>query len=406
MLTPVDAMRYEHCKGGRIEESVMMKVTRLCRISILNLLVLALLAVPQRAPAGETTHAEDILGCHAFASAVYLCDAVGGCDRDYKLQRQRFDGAYKCARHWLDCDIYARTESPKLDLCLQRGPARCLDALQGQQTFLQVSGASQRAQVGAHCDDLDFQSEFLGPVPLGLDFSDIQSTCTSLGSPLQSVSDFTTCGDKYETRLYAKLLTLIAPRTREFLEDNLFCDLFPEEGVTPTVCNSALGPRPQVNGGVPAATVGKLRKCQNRLFRGYRQIVHSHLKFIEYCAEDHMRCEIRKTYGALSDNAYDRCIAKADNKCERFRYNRDKRIPRSVAGIKRSCGDTPFNDMVNVLGFGDIAADCGVNTVDGVIDCLPDKVKCIAWDSVRFVEARMFEDTPVEYLNDYLSCGN
>jgi hypothetical protein len=137
-----------------------------------------------------------------------------------------------------------------------------------------------------------------------------------------------------------------------------------------------------------------------------KQFLHRHLTQLESCTEDHMRCEIKKTYGLLSAHGYDECIARAVRWCDRLLATRDRMAPRHLDRIKKACDDITFDDMTGILGFSDIAATCNANSVNEVIACLSDKVRCIAWDSERFVETRMDEDTPPEYLSDYLTCGN
>jgi hypothetical protein len=395
-------LSYEKTSLRWFKEREEMKLHNLARTCALNLVALATLALP---PAAIAADAEAIIECHNFATAVHLCDALGGCDRDYKIQRRYFDAAVTCISHWLDCDLYERIGSPKALDCPSRAIERCQGVYADMSYFLSDKALFQRSQFVEHCTPLDFATEFLAGPPLGLDFDDAQGTCIFLGTPLQSLDDFAICGDKHQMQLYGAMLTLVAPRAREFLVDNQFCNLFPEHGETPVECNSALGPHPPV-GGVPDARVGLVRKCQKALHKGLKQILHRHLTHLESCAEDHLRCEVRKTYGAISGSGYDQCIEKADTWCTRLRDTRDVWIPRSVDRIKRSCDDVTFDDMTDILGFGSIAAGCGADTVSEVIECLPDKVKCIAWDSERFVEGRMIEDTPGEYLTDYLTCGN
>jgi hypothetical protein len=378
-----------------------MKVKDLVRTWVVSLAVVAAVASPRAAVA---TDGETVIECSNFTSAVHLCDALGGCDRDYKIQRRYFDAAMTCVTNWLDCDLYERAGSPKLEGCPARAIIRCQEVYQDMSYFLSDKALFQRSQLIDHCEDLDFETEFLGNAPAGLDYDDDQGTCTSLGTPLQTLDDWIACGDKYQTRLYAELLSLVAPRSREILEDNLSCNLFPEVGVTPVVCNSGFAPRPPVTG-APDARVGQVRKCQKSLHIGLKQFLHRHLTHLESCTEDHLRCELKKTYGLFSTNGYEECIAKAESWCDRLLSTRDRMAPRHIERIKKGCDDITFDDMTDILGFSDIAADCGANTVNEVIDCVADRVKCIGWDSERFVETRMFEDTPVEYLSDYLTCN-
>jgi hypothetical protein len=157
---------------------------------------------------------------------------------------------------------------------------------------------------------------------------------------------------------------------------------------------------------MPNARVGQIRKCQKALHIGLKQVLHRHLTHLESCAEDLMRCELKNTYTLFSPAAYADCTEKASRWCDRVRITRDRMVPHSVDRIKVACDDIPFGDMTSILGFSDIATACGATTVNEVIDCLVPKVKCIAWDSERFVEARMSEDVPAAHLADYLTCGN
>jgi hypothetical protein len=379
-----------------------MKVNGLARTYILSLMVLAAAASPRAAVAVD---GEAIIECANFTSAVHLCDAIAGCDRDYKIQRRYFDAAMTCVMNWLDCDLYQRAGSPKFDDCPARAIERCQGVYGDMTYYLNEKALFQRSQLVGHCEDLDFTTEFLGGAPMGLDYDDDQGTCTALGTPLQSLDDWIACGDTYQTRLYAGLLSLVAPRSLELLEDNSFCHLFPEVGVNPVVCNSGFAPRPDAVG-TPSARVGQIRKCQKALHTGLKQFLHRHLTQLESCTEDHMRCEIKKTYGLLSAHGYDECIARAVRWCDRLLATRDRMAPRHLDRIKKACDDITFDDMTGILGFSDIAATCNANSVNEVIACLSDKVRCIAWDSERFVETRMDEDTPPEYLSDYLTCGN
>jgi hypothetical protein len=379
-----------------------MKGNDLAGTCVLGLVILATVASP---PAAVAASGEAIIECANFTSAVHLCDALAGCDRDYKIQRRYFDAAMTCITNWLDCDLYQRTGSPKFDDCPSRAIERCQEVYADMAYFLSDKALFQRSQLVDHCENLDFSTEFLGGAPMGLDYNDDEGTCISLGTPLQSLDDWIACGDKYQTRLYGGLLSLVAPRGRELLEDNLYCHLFPEVGVNPVVCNSGFAPRPPVTG-VPEARVGQIRKCQKALHIGLKQFLHRHLTHLESCTEDHLRCELKKTYGLFSANGYDQCIATAVKWCDRLRATRDRMAPHHLDRIKKACDDITFDDMTDILGFSDIAAACSANSINEVIDCVSDQVKCIAWDSERFVETRMFEDTPPEYLTDYLTCGN
>jgi hypothetical protein len=346
-----------------------------------------------------------LLECHSFARAPYLCDAVGGCDRDLKLPRIRMDGAFRCVQQWLDCDLLTRVQSPKAESCPERANVRCIDAQQAQQGFLNLSAQSQRDQVINHCEAVDFQSDFLEGVPLGLGYGAVQPTCDAIGAPLDALEDYTACSDIHHTRLHAQLLSLMAPRSRELLEDHDWCALFPEEGVTPIVCNTELAPRPPV-AGVPSASVGETRRCQKGIFRAYRKVLNKHLNLLEYCSEGYLTCELKTAHGDLSGDALDTCMKRALNKCERTQVARDLQVPRYLDSVRRACGDLTFADLTDILGFGDLAESCNADTIDEVIDCAADQLRCAAWDIVRAVEARLADDTPAEFLTDYATCGN
>jgi hypothetical protein len=399
-----------------------MKVTNLARTCVLNLMALAAVVSVSLPRAGVAADGESIIECHNFTSAVHLCDALAGCDRDYKIQRRYFDAAMTCIMNWLDCDLYQRIGSPKFADCGPRAIERCDRVFADMDFYLMAEGKAefQRSRIPLYCGGdppaLDFQTEFLGDAPMGLDYGDNLGTCDDLGLPLQSLDDWITCGDMYQARLYAEFLTLVAPRAFEFLFDNGFCNLFPEQ-VYPEaspVCNSALGPPPPLGGGAPEGPTGQIRKCQKKLHIGLKQYLHRHLTDLESCTEDYMRCELKQTYGLFSANGYQQCKDKAQSWCERVRLTRDVMIVRSVARIKTGCRNITFADMAGILGFSDIAAACPdpapgnpVDTVDEVIDCLLPKVKCIAWNSERFVEARMDEDAPAAHLADYYAtCGS
>jgi hypothetical protein len=346
-----------------------------------------------------------VLECHSFARAPYLCDAVGGCDRDLKLPRVRLDGAFRCVQQWLECDLLARVQSPMAESCPERADARCTDAQQAQQSFLNQSAQNQRDQVINHCETIDFQSDFLGGVPLGLGYEAVQPTCDAVGTPLDALQDYTACSDIHHTRLHAQLLSLMAPRSRELLEDHGWCALFPEEGVAPIICNTDLAPRPPV-AGVPSATVGEARRCQKGIFRAYRKALNKHLNLLEYCSEGYLTCELKSAHGDLSGDGLETCMKRALNKCQRTQVARDLQVPRDLDRVRRACDDLTFADLTDVLGFGDLAASCNADTVDEVIDCAADQLRCGAWDIVRAVEARITDDTPAEFLTDYATCGD
>ena len=92
--------------------------------------------------------------------------------------------------------------------------------------------------------------------------------------------------------------------------------------------------------------------------------------------------------------------------CERQQSRRDSKIPRAIESIKKACEDLTFEDLTDILGYEDIAATCGAATIDDVVTCAADRLRCLAWDIVRFVEPRIVDDTPPEFLADYLPCGS
>jgi hypothetical protein len=99
-------------------------------------------------------------------------------------------------------------------------------------------------------------------------------------------------------------------------------------------------------------------------------------------------------------------MKRALNKCERTEVARDLQVPRYLDRIRRSCDDLTFADLTDILGFGDVAASCNADTIDEVVDCTADRLRCLAWDLVRAVEARIVDDTPAEFLTEYTTCGD
>ncbi len=374
------------------------------RGSILFLILTAAILVGRvGAAAAAAPTSGPLLECHSFARAPYLCDALGGCDRDLKLPRIRMDGAFRCIQLWLECDLLARTQSPAFDSCPGRADARCIEAQQSEQGFTSLSAQYQRDQIINHCEDVDFQGGFLEGAPLGLGYEAIQSTCDAVGAPLNALQDYAACSDILHTRLYARILSLMAPRSRELLEDHDWCSLFPEEGATPVICNTALAPRPPV-AGVPSASAGAVRRCQRGMFRSYRQVLNKHLNLLEHCTEGYLQCDLKVAHGDLSGEALDTCMKRALSKCTRTRDARDSQVPLYLDSIRRACDDLTFADLTDILGFGDVAASCNADTIGEVVDCTAEKLRCIAWDLVRGVEARITDDTPAEFLTDYTTC--
>lgn len=379
-------------------------MARLSSVSRLLIVVAILLGFvpPGRA---QVPTSEPILECHNFARAPYLCDAVGGCDRDRKLARIRLDGAFRCVSHLLDCDLQARTGAPQADSCPERADSRCAAAQAAENGFLALGYVYQRDQLVLHCDPIDFQDEFLGGAPLGLGFSVDGPICTSLGAPLQTLPDYITCSDIHHTRAHGQILSLMVPRSRELLEASGWCSLFPEEGVSPIACNAGLASTSPVTG-VPTAPPNKIRKCSKRFNRSYRNVLNRHLNLLERCAEGYLTCNLKEAHGDISGSALDTCITRARNKCERMQAARDRRVPRYVQGIERSCSDLTFDDLTDILGFGDLADDCSANTIGEVAQCGADRIACLAWDIIRSVETRVTVDVPPEFLTDYLTCGS
>jgi hypothetical protein len=346
-----------------------------------------------------------ILQCHSFARAPYLCDAVGGCNRDLKLGRIRMDAASRCLHRLQECDMLAVTGSPKADSCPGRGAAHCIRGQAKADTWVSQSAPEQRQRVVDRCLPIDLQDEFLGSAPLGLGIGANAAMCSTLGVPLDSVPGYTACGDIHATRVHAQLLSLIVPRSRELLEDNGWCALFPEEGVTPTMCNTALAPRVAA-GAVPTARVSSLRRCQKRIARSYRKAITRDLNYLENCTEEYFKCNVKDAHGDISETGLEGCLDRARSTCERVRDRRDKQLPRVVDSVKRSCADVPFADATDVLGFADVAAECNASTVDEIADCLPGKIRCLAWDLAQFAEPRILDDSPAEFLGDYAPCDN
>ncbi len=346
-----------------------------------------------------------LLECHSSARAPYLCDAVGGCDRDLKLARIRMDGAFRCYTRWFDCDLFTRTESPAADECPQRATEHCEREQDTEDTWVAGSAPAQRERVLERCTPIDFEGEFLAGAPLGLGIGADAATCDALGAPLEDVASYTACGDVGQTRLHAEILSLMAPRSREFLEDHDSCSLFPEEGVAPVVCNTALAARPTIQG-VPTARVSHVRRCQKRLYESYRQVLNRHLNLLENCAEEYFSCNLRTAHGDITPQATASCLGRALSACERQQSRRDRKVPRAIEAIQKACEDLTFEDLTDILGYVDVAASCDAATVDDVVTCAADRLRCLAWDIVRFVEPRITDDTPPQFLTDYLPCGS
>jgi hypothetical protein len=348
---------------------------------------------------------EPILLCHSFARAPYLCDAIGACNRNLKLARIRMDIASRCIDRWLGCDLLSRTGSPSADSCPPSAGARCARGEATAEAWITQAAPEQRQRVVDRCAPLDFQDEFLTGPPLGLGFGASASTCSGFGVPLPDIPSYTVCGDIYQTWLHARLLSLVFPRSRELLEDNGWCSLLSEEGVTPPVCNSGLAPRPVV-AGVPTARVSNVDRCQKRLYQSFRKVLTRDLNFLEYCTEEYLNCNMKEAYGDITPNALEGCIDRASHTCTRTRETRDRRVPRLIEEIKRACNGLTFQDLTDVLGFGDVAAGCNAGTIDELVDCVRDQIRCLAWEIVRFVEPRIAEDSPPEFLVDYAACGS
>lgn len=346
-----------------------------------------------------------LLECHSSARAPYLCDAVGGCDRDLKLARIRMDGAFRCYSRWLDCDLFTRTQSSAAGECPQRAAAHCVQEQATEDVWVTGSAPEQRERVLERCTPIDFEGDFLAGAPLGLGIGADTATCDALGVPLQDVASYTACGDVGQTRLHAEILSLMAPRSRELLEDHGWCSLFPEEGVAPIVCNTALAARPTVQG-VPSARVSRLRRCQKRLYESFRQVLNRHLNLLENCTEEYFSCNLRTAHGDITPSATANCIARGLSVCERQQSRRDSKIPRAIENIRKACEDLTFEDLTDILGYEDIAATCNAATIDDIVTCAADRLRCLAWDVARFVEPRITDDTPPEFLADYLPCEN
>jgi len=371
----------------------------------LSLALIAASTVDVPAARAQSPGSDLILQCHSFARAPYLCDAVGGCNRDLKLGRIRMDTAWRCVGRLLECDMLAVTGSPKADSCPGRVADHCARGQAKADAWVTQAAPEQRQRVVDRCLPIDLEDEFLGSVPLGLGIGGDAAMCSALGVTLDTVASYTTCGDIHATRVHAELLSLVVPRSRELFEDNGWCALLPEEGVTPTICNTALAPRVSA-GGVPTARVSSLRRCQKRFTQSYRKAITNDLDYLENCTEDYLKCNMKDAYGDISANALEDCLDRARRTCERVRDRRDGKLPRLVDSVTRSCNDVPFEDVTGVLGFAAVAADCNASSLDEIAECLPGKIRCIAWDLAKFAEPRILDDSPGEFLADYAPCDD
>ena len=353
-----------------------------------------------------TRETELLFRCHMHARAPYLCDVVPACDRDQKLARMRLDGAYRCVRELLRCDLRARLNFPAGEACMEHAAERCAYAQQDQEQFLTIMGSDQRLGLELACAEVNLDTEFLGTW-IGLGYALDAATCDGeFGMSLADPADYIGCADRYVTRLHAQLFSAFAPRGQGLLEDNGWCRLFPEEGVNPVMCNSGLVISPLVpQSVVPQGTVGRLRRCQKVLFDLIvKRVLDSHLDLLENCAEAYLNCNLKQARGDLGV-AYDLCISDASGACTKFRAGRDRRISSAVRRMNNACGVVTFEDVSEVLGFVDVASSCGADTVEELVECVVAKVPCLAWDIVRFVEPRMLDDVPAGFLSDYGSCG-
>jgi hypothetical protein len=365
------------------------------------LIGLGLLAVAW--PAQAASNAGDVLSCHAYTSAAYLCDAVGGCNRNLKLSRRRLDLTAHCVQGLLECDLLERSGSPRAASCPESAARRCDRRQIRMDNFVKFSVIPLRQTGVERCAKIDFNADFLAGGPLGLGYAANATTCAGLGVSLTSTEDYYTCGDTRDQQLYAQILSLAAPRTRELLEDSGWCSLFPNEGGPSSVCNGGFLPRPSGVGSTVPIKDGQIKRCQKALPRGHRKILAEHLDLLEHCSEDYLQCDLKQAYGELNSAQFDACIANAVTRCNRIQDARDAKIPREIDKMKQKCAAVPFSELVDVMGFGDIAASCNADTVDEVIDCIT-AIECIAWQIASFPEARITEYTPPAYLSDYQAC--
>jgi hypothetical protein len=120
-----------------------------------------------------------------------------------------------------------------------------------------------------------------------------------------------------------------------------------------------------------------------------------------------MYCKLKFAHGDISQQAYEKCMEDAYNHCVRLRQTTDSHVSRDTNTIKKACDAIAWEDMTDILGFSDIAADCGVTNTDDLIDCIMDQVKCLAWEVANYVEARLRDDAPPEFIQDYVAlCDN
>jgi hypothetical protein len=381
------------------------------RLSVVRALMWSSVAVlaTSASPAQALTNAtEQLFRCHIRVRAPYLCDYTGGCDRDQKLGRERLDASYRCMREFLRCDLLERLGLPGLDRCMTRAGRRCTHAQWRQDTWIAVMAQNQRDAILSECGEQNLQDdEFLG-VPLGLGYGQDAAICGQMfGMSFADPADYIECGDRYVTRLHAQLLSLLAPRSQQLIEDNGWCSLFPEEGVTPIICNTALVPSPpsppQL---VPEAKVRELRHCQQRLATTIpRDALEAHLNLLENCAEEYLNCNLKEARGEFVAGVYENCISQAHATCTRFEEARDRRLPAAIRKLNSACAKPTFEDLRDVLGFVDVASSCGANSVDDLMTCIVDRVPCLAWDIVRYTEPRILMDVPSEFLTYYDSCG-
>ena len=364
---------------------------------------------------------EAIIDCARWGSGLYLCDAIDSCNRNHKLPRWRMDIAHRAVSKYLKCDLWGRTTGTpeKVEQCRWRASKLAAGMNKRQVKFYdRRHTAFRKGQFDLYCGALDFNPEFLG-TPLGLGYATDLPTCAALGLPIDEVFDYHECGDTYTTRLHARILGLAEPRTREFLEDAPvegttgpgdmgWCALFPEERVSPVVCNVGFPPRPAISPqATPIAGTSEIRWCQNEFFKQVQTAEGKHLDLLEQCSEDYLMCNVKSENGDITQSAYDQCLQDAYNHCVDLRETTDSLNALHIGSIKEACNEIAWQDVTDILGFGDIAADCGATDVDDLVDCIADQVKCLAWDVARFVEGRLLYDTPPEFIADYVSlCEN
>ena len=359
--------------------------------AIILLTALCVWGLPAAARAATDTPTRDLIKC----GKIIVSQAAAF----MKVERTLVG---KCTQALLACDMKfenGEITSEQLVVCVDKAKLKCTRAKEKEAE----QEAKRKAKLILKCQD--------PPVT----FSDVQDLPEGLGfglGPCQAetnLTDFVDCLKGSQTlELALEDVTIALPRSRELLEAAGIAGDFPD--LPPPPCGNGIlnageecddgnfvdgdgcSKECKIEGGALLRMLDRMLawlgldelgvahaetpvtptlKCGKRIEREIRKFMNLEVKKVSACALSYVHCDLKFVNGDISSDAFLRCKAAADVKCDRAKDVEAAAKTRSAAKIQDGCGSVAFS---SVMGGGGLGYGLGVCSqepdLDALVDCL------------------------------------